>query len=1033
MIYNQIEDCIHRFALRPSLIWMLILLLSPFKVLAYQDSTDVKIDAAIKGFNHILKYGTYSKTDSLLSVFEAFSKYETLDRKNELQVEIYKARLYVNKRKFGTALSHVENASILIKKQNQNLPEIQQVIDYYLMYLPIQVSRKLNPEATKNYFDKYKNREDLDPFMRGLAFEYMARVNQDLGKYEASLNNINQAISIFKAIDYQANIRIAYTILGATYDLVEDFNKAAESYEKSLTYGNEPKEPNYDVLATTSYNLSLMYGDRLGDSKKGAEFAQLAIEYDTASGGKANPYLALDYQRLADCYLNLLEFSKAEIYAEKAVDHAKIYFKKRPNNIASSLSTLSKVYAVTNRLELALDKALEGTELIEKVVPENHRWRASQYLNLAEIYSKMENDEAAKKYYHRTIAIAKQINRDLFLITAYDGLIQSAFKSKKLAELPELLNQLEIILNDRFKNAKSRHLRLKLYRLTYYRLKNDKENSELLINELIEDQELHSFPELHITFQLETLLAKKTTSVEDYQDFLKNLVESRNKYPNPFNKVNWGNKLRSTIDYVLNDIFDAYKESGDKDYLNTFFSFLELNKNAVLLEGLENVPLKKMAGIASEIIEMEDDLMDSIRTNKRKIQNLSQSKSESNLQGLYDKQLVFETKYDSLQRQLNQEHPELLQAKYIHSSQSIIDYSKNNLARNQSIIEYFIGENYWYRLSIIKGEIELERFNDVKGLNTEIHKLRNSILNQSFDYDLSQNLYKKLLPDLPSPAEQITFITDGSLSLLPLESLVINDQFLIESFSVSYAGSLSLLRHQEKMFSKGKRWLGFAPKYAINELPGAREEITSIEKMTNGTAFLDDTATKSNFLKESPKFNILHLAAHAEIDQNNPMQNTIIFSKNDKDELLTASEIYSLGLKANLAVLSSCNTGFGKIEKGEGVMSLSRAFAYAGVSSTVMTLWQIPDTESSQITTAFYKALEDGMPKNEALQFAKLEYLTTTEDMALREPYYWAGFILSGNTSAVNNSGDLNNIILAGSVIFFVGLIVFLYRKFQKS
>ena len=113
---------------------------------------------------------------------------------------------------------------------------------------------------------------------------------------------------------------------------------------------------------------------------------------------------------------------------------------------------------------------------------------------------------------------------------------------------------------------------------------------------------------------------------------------------------------------------------------------------------------------------------------------------------------------------------------------------------------------------------------------------------------------------------------------------------------------------------------------------------------------------------------MLHLATHAEIDNKNPLYNKLIFSDGD----MTSSEIYLSETRAKMAVLSACNTGFGKLEKGEGVMSMARAFHFSGVPSVVMSLWKVPDRSTMQIMLLFYQHLENGESKSEALRKAKL-------------------------------------------------------------
>src|SRR5258706_3672618 len=116
---------------------------------------------------------------------------------------------------------------------------------------------------------------------------------------------------------------------------------------------------------------------------------------------------------------------------------------------------------------------------------------------------------------------------------------------------------------------------------------------------------------------------------------------------------------------------------------------------------------------------------------------------------------------------------------------------------------------------------------------------------------------------------------------------------------------------------------------------------------------------------------------HSLVNDENPMMSVMVFSSADDDTTdvneLTAIELYNMSLKSDLAVLSACNTGFGKLHRGEGIMSFSRAFSYAGVPSAVISLWQVPDKATSKIMVNFYKYLKAGESKDLALQHAKLD------------------------------------------------------------
>lgn len=102
-----------------------------------------------------------------------------------------------------------------------------------------------------------------------------------------------------------------------------------------------------------------------------------------------------------------------------------------------------------------------------------------------------------------------------------------------------------------------------------------------------------------------------------------------------------------------------------------------------------------------------------------------------------------------------------------------------------------------------------------------------------------------------------------------------------------------------------------------------------------------------------------------------------------------------LKLNADLVTLSACRTGLGKVVTGEGVLGLTRAFMYAGTSSVVASLWNVNDIATAELMTTFYRKLKAGLPKDEALRQAKLEMLKGKQ-LAWRQPYYWASFVLAG-------------------------------------
>ena len=164
-----------------------------------------------------------------------------------------------------------------------------------------------------------------------------------------------------------------------------------------------------------------------------------------------------------------------------------------------------------------------------------------------------------------------------------------------------------------------------------------------------------------------------------------------------------------------------------------------------------------------------------------------------------------------------------------------------------------------------------------------------------------------------------------------------------------------------------------------------------------------------------------------------PLHSMLAFTNMDEaqdsteDNRLYAYEIYNLKLNAQMAVLSACNTGVGKMQKGEGMMSLARGFIYAGCPSIIMTLWQVADQSSSKLMAYFYKYLKKGKSKPEAMRLAKIDYLKTADDIT-SNPYFWSGFVVLGDSSPVYKKSGVAYWI--SIIILFIGVLLYLqYRK----
>jgi len=219
---------------------------------------------------------------------------------------------------------------------------------------------------------------------------------------------------------------------------------------------------------------------------------------------------------------------------------------------------------------------------------------------------------------------------------------------------------------------------------------------------------------------------------------------------------------------------------------------------------------------------------------------------------------------------------------------------------------------------------------------------------------------------------------------------------------------------------------------SLVELHWSIKEIESISDFFSGNAYVNNEATEDVFKEKAKNASIVHLATHTLLDDNNPLYSKMVFAKDVKsaeDGFLNLFELYNMDLESELVVLSACNTGYGKIVNGEGIMSMARGFIYAGCPSIVMSLWPVDDHSTSVLMKYFYKGISDGLEKDEALRQAKLKYLQNSDD-SKSDPFFWAGFVEVGNTEPIYLKPKSKNYLwIFVSVILLIG-ITFIFKRY---
>jgi CHAT domain-containing protein/Tfp pilus assembly protein PilF len=292
---------------------------------------------------------------------------------------------------------------------------------------------------------------------------------------------------------------------------------------------------------------------------------------------------------------------------------------------------------------------------------------------------------------------------------------------------------------------------------------------------------------------------------------------------------------------------------------------------------------------------------------------------------------------------------------------------------------------------------------------------------------LARQLYDRLLK--PAHAQlagrrQLVIVPDGVLWELPFQALMPRPgSYLVEDCSLSYAPSLTVLREMRRkprsaapgsLLALANPSLGETRRRArgslalmgglsLQPLPEAESQVRALQSLygpRNSEVYIGQEAREARVKALSGHRGVLHFATHGLLNDENPLYSQLVLAEprpgEGEDGLLEAREILELDLDADLAVLSACETGRGRVSAGEGLIGMSWAFFVAGCPTTVVSQWKVETASTAALMVAFHRELRAGRGRAAALQRAMRSLLARP---GWRHPFYWAGFAVVGDGS----------------------------------
>ena len=788
--------------------------------------------------------------------------------------------------------------------------------------------------------------------------------------------------------------------LGSFYNSKRDYQRAIDYHQKAAAYYNALKDIKERVINTTT--LGKMWVN-LKDYERALYYLNASEELITSSDAPESYAKSLSevYYQKAVIYRDIKHFNKA-------LDYAKLSIKLDNDlNKGFNLITIGSIYLKLKQPALAIKTLGQALEAI----PDNHTYAKT---NIPRIYQYLGDTYAYQQQYKEAL---KNYNKALTVNKAISQAEEDYFALPTLSKIYDPIYFLEAL------QAKARVLS-------------------------------------KITEQPKGI----KTSLETYQLAIQLIDSLRQDYILEENEIFWGPRYKEIYEEAIHTAYQLYEQENDGQYLEEAFLLSERSKAHLFLEAFKTNTGTVSTGVPSELIDKEKALKINTAFFEQSLYKAEEANDSSKIQ-LYQEYLT-NTRLElaQLKETIERDYPRFYDLKYGDKAITIAEIRAHLLDEETVIIQFFTGALNNYAFLLTQDHLDVHILPDLTQLDAQITSFNQSLFDvnlflntpheafqeyNKISFEVFQSTLSQAVQTLPDGIKNLILIPDGSLSTLPFEVLTTqlveepsNDfrqlSYLLNRFNIQYNYSINLLFQNQKhhqQLASNSRCLAFAPAYqqdqaiAQNDLRASQArngispllhtstEINGIKKYFKGRFDTSAAATKDQFLQNADQYGLLHLAMHGEADFENAKFGHLIFSNiksdNPQGHLLYNYEIANQNLKAQLAVLSACETGVGKYEAGEGVFSIARSFMYAGVPGIIMSLWKVNDQSTSQIMPLFYKNLSKGERKDEALRKAKLEYLNNAA-LEFRHPFYWSGFVALGTPAPLNRPYPSSILLILG-------------------
>lgn len=986
--------------MKPNRLLILILFLLNLSNLLAKPSEPTNLQIADSLFSNGKQLYQHARYDSSNYFFTKVTEIYSADKNTELDTLHVQAlngigMNLIKLARYDSALAQLEMAltegNALLGGEHVALADIYNSLGIY--FYQTGDIRKVLHNFEKSLEIRIKNLGESHPDVAS-SYNNIGFTYQKLGDFEQALAYYQKSLKLKRELLGENNLKIAFTYknIGNLYRDLGDYERAIEFSNKALNIRLQEYGENHNDVANSYNDLGVIY-EYMGNINQSLACHLKCRSILIKLYGEDAPFLWNCYHNLSSNYKSLGDYTQALEFANKSLKIKLSALGEKHPKVANTYQQLASIYTNLNEWDKALENLNRAREIRQKALGEKHPHVGITIYHQARIFY-----------------LQQQYQQGLESVQQALQIFVSDFNDSSVFANPQLEN-----IRDVFSLLRALKLKAELFYDFYFV---DRKNLQFLITSLE-------------TNKLAVRLLDKMNRIYETERSRLSLRE----YISPL--------FQQAVDCAV----ELYNLTHEEKYLHETFFLSEKGKAAILLTSFQDLKAQKLGNIPDSLLNREKELRIDFAYYEVELQEaMEKNQFEPNERIIELQNHCFELNaaHQTLINQLEVRYPNYYQLKY-DVQPAAIQTLQASLDSKTAVLDYFFGKE---RLHIFCITDDTTTLASVPIDSTFSEKLASFLVDiKKINFTEFQNksrwLHQILLNQMSkliASRTSLVIIPHQSLYKLPFDALISDEagqKYLIQDFDISYHYSATLF--QRCMKNKGKRnkysFIGFAPVFGkdnlnqladenlfqyfqanvtdslmrsldrqrILALPHSEKEVRTIvqlfrEKGFEANGFYRHQASEFNFKGNVGNYQFVHVATHSVIDEVKPELSSIIFSQPDspftpEDGILHAIEAYNLNLKADLLVLSSCESGIGKLLRGEGLMAFTRGFLYAGAQNLVVSLWKVSDRQTQDLMIEFYKNILSGQSYAGSLRNAKLKML---HNKATAFPKSWSSFVLIG-------------------------------------